>query len=140
AEVNEVVRNVFSGQVPAVLAQADMSRQTDFSSMDADITFAQGQGTLKKLDIAAPLLRITQGTPASLDLVNDQLDLLVKVRIVDSRSGQSGKDLSDLRGATVPVRISGPFNKPGYQVQWKDINSKQVKQAVREGLVDLLSS
>lgn len=139
-EVNEVVRNVFSGQVPAVMTQADLSRQTDFSSLDADIDFAQGQGTVKKLDIAAPMLRISQGKPASIDLVNNQLDLLVKVQVVSSAAGQSGRNLSDLRGVTVPVRISGGFDKPGYQVQWKDIDSKQVKQAVGDGLVDLLSN
>ncbi len=139
-EVNNAVRNVFSGQLPAVMTQADMSRQTAFSSMEADIALAQGQGNVKKLDLVAPPLRVTQGAPASLDLVNDQLDLLINVKVANSKSGQEDKALSELNGITVPVRISGPFAKLGYQVQWKDINSTQVKQAVREGLVDLLSS
>jgi len=139
-EVNDVVRNLFSGQLPAVMTQVDMARATDFSALDADVDFEQGQGTVKKLSVATPMLRITQGTPASLDLVNDQFDMLVNVRVVKTSSGQSGKDLTDLQGVTVPVRISGPFATPSYQVQWKEINSKQIKEAVGEGLLDLMSN
>jgi AsmA protein len=139
-EVNDVVRNLFSGQLPSVMSRIDMARVTDFSALDADVDFEQGQGTIRKLNVATPMLRITQGTPASLDLVNDQFDMLVDVRVVKTASGQSGKDLADLQGVTVPVRISGPFATPSYQVQWKEINSKQIKEAVGEGLLDLMSN
>src|SRR5690606_24121412 len=64
-EVNDVVRNMFSGQLPDVLTQFDMGRQTQFTSLDADVALAQGQGTVKKLDLVAPLLRVTHGTPAT---------------------------------------------------------------------------
>ncbi|NYT75445.1 AsmA family protein [Alcaligenaceae bacterium] len=138
-EVNEVVRNVFSGQLPQVVSQVDMSRQTAFSLLDARVDFSLGQGKISKLDVQAPPLRITQGTPSTLDLVNSQLDVLVNVRVTDSGSDE-GKRLADLKGVTVPVRISGKFSKPSYQVQWQDIRSKVVKQAVKEGLIDMLSN
>ncbi len=139
-EANEVVRNVFSGQLPDVASQFDAARQTDFTSLDADIDFDHGQGTVKKLSLAAPLLRISQGTPASVDLVNDQLDMVMNVRVVNTKTGQNGKDLSELQGVAVPIRVSGPFDKLGYQVQWKEIGSKAVKEAVKGGLIDLLSN
>lgn len=139
-EANEVVRNVFSGQVPDVASQFDAARQTDFTSLDADIDFDHGQGTVKKLSLAAPLLRISQGTPASVDLVNDQIDMVMNVRVVNTKTGQNGKDLSELQGVAVPIRVSGPFDKLGYQVQWKEIGSKAVKEAVKSGLIDLLSN
>jgi AsmA protein len=139
-EANEVVRNVFSGQLPDVASQFDTARQTDFTSLDADIDFDHGQGTIKKLNLAAPLLRITQGTPASVDLVNDQLDMVMNVRVVNTKTGQNGKDVSELQGVAVPIRVSGPFDKLRYQVQWKEIGSKAVKDAVKGGLIDLLSN
>src|SRR5690606_37570478 len=71
-EVNDVVRNMFSGQVPDIATRFDAGRKTDFTSLDTVIDFQQGQGTVKALKVASPLLRITQGKPASLDLVNDQ--------------------------------------------------------------------
>ncbi|NYT58269.1 AsmA family protein [Alcaligenaceae bacterium] len=139
-EVNDVVRNMFSGQVPDIATRFDAGRKTDFTSLDTVIDFQQGQGTVKALKVASPLLRITQGKPASLDLVNDQLDVMINVNVVNTRTGQDGKALADLKGVTVPVRISGPFSKPGYQVQWKEVSSETIKDAVKGGLIDLLSN
>ncbi len=139
-EATAVVRNMFSGQLPDVATEFDMGRQTQFSSLDADIDFSHGQGTVKKLSLVGPLLHISQGTPASLDIVNQQMDLSINVRVINTSAGQEGKDLAELRNVTVPVRISGPFDKLTYQVQWKDIGSKAVKAAVRDGLIDMLSN
>src|SRR3546814_3337230 len=57
-EANEVVRNVFSGQLPDVATQFDTGRQTDFTALNADIDYDHGQGTVKKLNLVAPLLRV----------------------------------------------------------------------------------
>src|SRR5690606_6768914 len=97
-EVNDVVRNMFSGQLPDVVTHFDTTRKTDFTSLDADINFDHGQGTIKMLSLASPLLRITQGKPATLDLVNDQLDVMVNVNVVNTGTGQDGKALADLKG------------------------------------------
>src|SRR5690606_27203294 len=110
-EVNDVVRNMFSGQLPVVATRFDPDRKTDFTSLDATIAFDHGQGTIKSLKMASPLLRITQGTPATLDLVNDQLDVMINVNVVNTSTGQGGKPLADLKGVKVPVRISGPFKQ-----------------------------
>src|SRR5690606_146149 len=53
-EASEGVRNVFGGQLPEVASHFDTARQTDFASLDADIDFHHGQGTIKKLNLAAP--------------------------------------------------------------------------------------
>src|SRR3546814_7637511 len=65
---------------------------------------------------------------------------MLNVKVVNTKTGQDGKDLSELKGVTVPIRVSGPFDKLGYQVQWKEIGSKAVKEAVKGGLIDLLSN
>ncbi|WP_353154190.1 AsmA family protein [Pollutimonas bauzanensis] len=137
SEVSAAVRNMFSGQLPEVATRFDLGRQTTFKNFDTVIEFTQGQGTIKKLTLDAPLLRISQGTPASLDIVNEQLDLSINVRSVNT---QDGKGFAELRNVAVPLRISGPFDNLGYQVQWKDIASKAVKDAVQGGLIDLLSN
>ena len=139
-EVNNVVRNMFSGQLPGVATQFDAERSTRFTSLDTVVDFDQGQGTIKTLKIASPMLRITQGMPATLDLVNDQLDIMVNVSVVNTSTGQDGKALADLKGVTVPVRVSGPFSAPGYQVQWEEVSSDAVKDAIKGGLMDLLAN
>jgi len=139
-EVNDAVRNVFSGQLPDLDTKFDLGRKTDFTSLDANIEFDRGQGAVKKLEIMAPLLRITGGSPASIDLVNDQLDMLILVHVVETGSGQDGKRLADLKGVAVPIRVSGHFDALNYRVQWKDIASRAVKEAVKDGLIDILSN
>lgn len=138
-EVRGAVRNMFSGQLPEVVTQFDLGRRTDFTSFNTDIEFNHGQGTVKSLSLIAPLLRISQGTPASLDIVNNQLDLNINVRVANTPTAQDGNELAELRNVSIPIRISGPFDKLRYQVQWKDISNKAIKDAVRDGLLDLLS-
>src|SRR3546814_11243671 len=116
---------MFSVQLPDVVSKFDTGRKTDFTALDATVNFNQGQGTIKPLKIASPLLRITQGTPATLDLVNDQLDVMVNVNVVNTSTGQDGKALADLKGVTVPVRVSGPFSKQGNEVQGKEENGRE---------------
>ena len=139
-EVRAVVRNMFSGQLPDVATQFDRERSTEFSSLNADVEFNHGQGTVKTLNLISPVLRISQGTPASLDIVNNQLDLIINVRVANTATTQDGKELADLRNVAIPIRISGPFDKLGYQVQWKEISNQAIKDAVQDGLLDLLSN
>ncbi|NYT43911.1 AsmA family protein [Alcaligenaceae bacterium] len=139
-EVNAVVRNMFSGQLPDLVTRFDMDRRTPFSALDVDMAFDHGQGTVKKLNLVAPVLRVTQGTPASVDLVNDQLDVMLNIKVAGDRAARDNAGLAELRNVTVPVRVSGPFDHLGYQVQWKEVGSKAVKEAVQGGLLDLLSS
>src|SRR3546814_14524420 len=71
-EVSHAVKNVLSGQTSDLATKFDRSRQTDFTSLNVDVALKQGQGTIKSLSIQAPLLRITQGEPASVDLVRSE--------------------------------------------------------------------
>ena len=139
-EAASVVKNVFSGQVPDMTTKLDMGRQTEFSSLDANIVFERGQGNIKKFNVDAPFLRVSVGTPASIDLVNSQLDVLTRVKVVNVIKGQADSGLAELQGVSVPVRFTGPFSAPDYQVQWKEIGSQAVKKAVEEGLLDLISN
>ena len=55
---------------------ADSSKQTEFSEMDADLAFTKGVAAVKRLNFVSPLLRVTQGEPASIDFVRNELDLV----------------------------------------------------------------
>lgn len=141
-EINEVLRNAFGGQPPQILSRFDPSRRTTFSNLDVALEFQKGQGTVTELELVSPSLRVSDGSPASVDLVNRQLDVMLQVR------GQAGKgtekgagapDYSILEGVTVPVRVSGPFRAPSYQVQWQGIRHDEVKEAIQGGLLDIIS-
>ena len=137
-QVQELVRSVTKGEMTATPVKLDIGTQTAFSELDADLRFTNGQGTVRKLNLVSPAVRVTQGKPAAIDMVNQQLNVLVNLRV---RGGASQPtDLIQLRGVTVPVHISGPFDQPSYQVQWKDIAGVAVREVVKGGLLELLGN
>lgn len=137
-QVQELVRSVTRGDVSTAPAGFDPGTETKFSHFDADLLFSNGQGAVRKLNLVSPAVRVSQGKPASIDLVNQQLDVLVNLRV--SGSANDTRDLVELRGVTVPVRITGSFGQPAYQVQWKDIAGVAVREAVKGGLLELLGN
>lgn len=137
-QVQELVRSVTKGEAGSAPMGFDAGSETRFSRLEADLGFANGQGTVNKLDLISPAVRVSQGKPASLDLVNQQMDVLVNLRV--SGSANDTRDLMALRGVTVPLRITGSFGKPAYQVQWKDIAGVAVREAVKSGLLELLGN
>lgn len=92
--------------------------QTDFSELSATLTLANGVAHNDDLAAKSPLLRVTGKGQA--DLVREQMDYLVSVAVVGTLEGQGGKALSDLKGLTVPVHISGPFSNLSYR---PDVNA-----------------
>lgn len=135
-QVQQLVRSVTTGEVESAPLQFDTGTETPFSSLEADLRFTNGQGTVQKLSLVSPAVRVSQGKPASIDLVNQQLDVVVNLRV--SGSAADTRDLASLRGVTVPLRVAGPFSGPSYQVQWKDVAGTAVRDAIKGGLLELL--
>jgi len=138
-EISAAVHNMFSGQVPDVQAKFDPSRRTNFANLDAAVLFAQGEGTVKKFNLTGSTIKTTIGSPASIDLVNRQMDCTVDVHVLHTLSQTVG-NLTDFMGVAVPIRVSGPFDALNYQVQWKDIGSAAVRRALQGGLLDMLAN
>lgn len=116
---------------------ADPSRQTDFTRLDADMSFAAGVGTVKRLDALAPPLQVTQGSPATIDLVKGALDLVANVKVADGPA--SDQDLAELKGITVPVRLTGPYDQLTYRIDWHAVAADVMARAVQDTLKKALS-
>jgi len=113
---------------------ADTSKQTEFSEMDADLAFTKGVAAVKRLNIVSPLLRVTQGDPASIDFVKSELNLVARARVVNPAAAPEGQELIDLKDVTIPVHIQGPFDKPTYTVLWKDAIGGILKRSLENKL------
>ena len=61
---------------------------------------------------------------------NSLITGLVKTAVVGTMAGQGGGELGDLKGLTVPVRLSGPFDQLKYKVEF----SQMVRGASKEQL------
>ena len=95
---------------------ADKTQKTDFSEMSASFTIKNGVAHNEDLDVKSPLFRI--GGAGDIDVGNSKLNYVTKASVVATTKGQGGDDLSSLRGVTVPVRVSGPFDDLKYSVDY----------------------
>ena len=72
------------------------------------------------------------GGEGDIDIGNENLNYLVRATVVGTAAGQGGKELTELRGVTVPVRLTGPFTAPQYKIDFSGI-AASAAQAVVEG-------
>lgn len=105
------------------------AEQTDFTALSASGQIKNGVLTSNDLNGASPLLRLSgEGT---VDLVQQTIDYTIKPMVVNTATGQNGKDLDQLHGVVVPVVISGPFSAPKYSVDIKALLQQKATEKLR---------
>lgn len=102
--------------------------ETDFTELSASGKIVNGVLTSNDLNAASPLFRV--GGAGSVDIAAQTLDYTVKPTVVNTATGQSGKELANLNGITVPIRVTGTFAAPKY--------SLDVKAALQQKAADKL--
>jgi len=129
----------FSPDAQNETVAADTSKQTQFSEMDADLAIAKGVATVKRLSFVSPLLRVTQGDPATIDFVKSELDLVARARVINPAANPDGKELIDLKDVTIPVHFKGSFDNPSYTLLWKDAIGGILKRSLENKLKEAVS-
>lgn len=126
AEAIRKAKAALSGQK---LPKSDAPEQTDFSTLSG--TFKATNGVIDNQDLAlkSPLLRISGAGQASLP--KETIDYSLKVAVVGTISGQGGKELAELKGLTIPVRITGTFNEPKPSVDLASMVKDKAKQELK---------
>ncbi|HUO43825.1 MAG TPA: AsmA family protein [Burkholderiales bacterium] len=109
---------------------ASATEETDFSELSASFGIKNGVAHNSDLNGKSPLLRL--GGEGDIDIGNETLDYLLKATVVATAAGQGGKELVDLKGVTVPVRLSGPFSAPQYKIDFGGILEGLAKGKVEE--------
>jgi len=89
------------------------------------------------LSIKSPLLRV--GGEGTIDIGNDRLDYTVRATVVNASAGQGGQDVADLKGVTVPVRLTGSLAAPQYTVDYAAV-AAELARAQLEGRQDELKT
>ena len=84
--------------------------KTDFSSLVAQLSIKQGIITTQKLSAKAPFMRISGS--GSINLPKESLNYLVRTKIVASDKGEGGKNIQELNGLTIPVKLKGHYLSP----------------------------
>ena len=115
---------------------ADKTQKTDFSELAASFTIKNGIAHNDDLDVKSPLLRI--GGAGNIDIPQSRIDYTVKTSVVATTKGQGGDDLESLRGLTIPVRLTGPFDDLKYDVNYRAVAGDAAKSKVGEKIKDRL--
>ncbi len=119
---------LYGGQVP----QDSGAQQTDFTTMSASGKISNGVLHSDDLNAASPLLRLSGA--GQVDLVNSTLDYTAKPTLVNTATGQGGKQLANLQGIVIPVRVYGPFAAPKYQLDVAEALKQEAVQKLTQKL------
>lgn len=137
AEAIRQAKAVISGQRATDTAEPV---QTDFSSLKGSFTAKEGIVNNKDLELMSPLLRVTGA--GDIDIPREVIDYAVRVSVVGTAEGQGGRGLEDLRGLTIPVKITGSFENPRPSVDLasvlKDQATDEIKAKAEEKLKEKL--
>ena len=110
--------------------QASAGDKTDFSELNAAFKIANGVAHNDDLAAKSPFLRL--GGNGDIDIGNSQLDYVLKASIVGTATGQGGKEVDAFKGLTVPVRVSGPFDKPAFRLELASLVGDATKTRIEQ--------
>lgn len=116
--------------------QADKSQKTDFSELTSTFQIKNGVAHSNDLSLKSPLLRVDGG--GDINLGEDTLNYLVKTSIVGTTKGQGGRDTDELKGITIPVRVSGALAAPSYKLDFGAMVTDTAKQKAKEAISEAL--
>ena len=111
----EGARNLKSA-VGVKQAKSDPAQKTDFSEMRASFAIRNGVAHNEDLKAQSPFLRL--GGAGDIDIGGDQINYEAKVTLAATSKGQGGRDVSNVAGVTVPVKLSGPLEAPQWHVDY----------------------
>lgn len=110
--------------------QARAGDKTDFSELTASLKIAGGVARNDDLSMKSPFLRLAGA--GDIDIGAGQMNYVAKASVVANSAGQGGKDLEHLKGITVPVRVSGPFESLSYKLELGNLVADAAKAKVEE--------
>ena len=111
---------------------ASLAERTDFTELGASFVIRNGVAHNEDLSGKSPLLRLAGS--GDIDIGANSIDYLVKASVVASSGGQGGKELAELRGVTLPVKITGPLDAPRFRADLGAAVGDAVKQRAEEKL------
>jgi AsmA protein len=119
-----------SGKREDATQQARAGDKTDFSELTASFKITNGVARNDDLAMKSPFLRLSGA--GDIDIGGGQMNYVAKASVVSTSAGQGGKDLEHLKGLTVPVRVSGPFESLSYKLELGSLVADAAKARVEE--------
>ena len=116
--------------------EAKKDDKTDFTEMKISAVIKNGVAESSDLDAKSPFLRL--GGAGKVDIGASTMDYLAKATVVNTSGGQQGKEMAQLNGLTVPVKVYGPLEQVKYDIQYSAIAGALVTDKVKSSVEDKL--
>ena len=110
----------------------DERKLTRFSSLTASAQIDDGIATSKDLQATSDVLKISGS--GRLDLVEEELDYVLRAQMTASPLGADKRIVSSLLGYTVPIHLTGPLDSLSYQVNWVAVGTDMVTRRALGGV------
>ncbi len=118
--------------------------ETDFTELTGNPVVTNGVVVLNDLSGKSPALRVS-GTGTIVDIVQEIIDYKAVLTVVETSTGQAGKEMTELAGLPIPVYIKGPLADPSIRPDIKGVitsilsgtssdSVEQLKQSVEKEL------
>jgi AsmA protein len=118
------------------VSKASAAEKTDFSELTASARIEGGVARSDDLDLKSPFMRI--GGSGRFDIGQGRIDYTARATVAQTATGQDGAELSALRGVTVPVLLSGPFDAIDWKVQWSGVAAAAVENKLKDKISEKL--
>lgn len=116
--------------------RASQTEKTDFTEMSASFRITDGVARNQDLSAKSPFLRL--GGQGTVDLVRQRVDYVVNTTITGTAKGQGGADIEALKGLTVPVKLTGPFDAMDWKIQWSGVALGSLQNTLKGRLEEQL--
>ena len=116
---------------------SNAAEKTDFSELKASFAIKGGIAHNSDLSLKSPLLRL--GGAGVINLGDDSMDYTARATLVATAAGQGGKEASELKGVTLPLRISGPFTALRYKLDVNAMIEAAAQQKIDEKKAEVRS-
>jgi len=108
--------------------KAGTQERTDFTEFSASFKISQGVAHNDDLSAKTPLLRL--GGAGDIFIAEDRLDYTLKATVVPTLQGQGGPELEQLKGLTLPVRLTGPYNAIAWKIDFGNAAGNRARELV----------
>ncbi len=120
------------------ITKAQVAEKTDFSELTATARIAGGVAESDDLDVKSPFLRI--GGAGRFDIGRGRIDYTARATVIGAPAGQDGAELAALKGVTVPVHLSGPFEAIDWKIEWSGVAAAAVQSKLKDKLAQKLGA
>lgn len=110
-------------------SSTDEPLQTDFAELSGSANIKGGVLQNQDLLMKSPFFRIAGRGKAN--LIDESIDYLTEVSVVETSKGQGGRELEELKGLTIPVKISGTFSAPKFAPDLEAMVGSKIKEKAK---------